>query len=165
MNIEKDSAVSMKYTLKDGDGNVIDSSQGSEPLAYLHGHGNLVPGVERALEGQAAGAHVDVVVSPEDGYGERDSNLDGAIPKDAFPEDVVDQLAPGVMFQGPHPVDQTQMAHFTVMEVTDSEIRCTANHPLAGVTLHFDIDIVDVREATTEELAHGHIHGPGGHNH
>jgi FKBP-type peptidyl-prolyl cis-trans isomerase SlyD len=165
MNIEKDRAVTLSYHLTDDDGKVIDSSRESGGMPYIHGHGNLVPGVERALDGKAAGANFDVVVSPEDGYGVHDPQLDVAIPKDAFPEDVVGQLAPGVMFQGPHPRDQRKMAMFTVAEVLDAEVRCSANHPLAGQTLHFNLEVLDVREATVEEVAHGHVHGPGGHEH
>lgn len=165
MKIEKDRAVTLNFHLTDADGNVIDSSRETGPMPYLHGHGNLVPGVERALEGKQVGANFDVVVPPEDGYGMRDPQLDVEIPKDAFPQDVVDQMAPGVIFQGPHPRDQRKMAMFTVAEVLDNDIRCSANHPLAGVTLYFNLEVIAIREGEVEEVAHGHIHGPGGYNH
>ena len=165
MKIEKDRVVTMNFPLTDAEGQVIDSSRETGPRPYLHGHGSLVSGVERALEGETVGANIDVVVPPEDGYGMHDPQLDVAIPRDAFPEDVVSQLAPGVVFQGPHPRDQRRMAMFTVAEVLDTEIRCSANHPLAGLTLHFNLEVVDIREATVEEIAHGHSHGPGGFQH
>jgi FKBP-type peptidyl-prolyl cis-trans isomerase SlyD len=165
MKIEKDAAVILHYHLTDSDGDVIDSSQGKDPMAYLHGHNNLVPGVERALDGQSAGVKLDVEVSPEDGYGMRDPDLDIEVPLEAFPEDAREGLVTGVTFQGPHPTDESRPAMYTVIESTDEVVRCTANHPLAGVTLHFNLEVMDVRAATEEELGHGHIHGPGGHAH
>jgi FKBP-type peptidyl-prolyl cis-trans isomerase SlyD len=134
-------------------------------MAYLHGHNNLVPGVERVLDGQSAGIKLDVEVSPEDGYGMRDPDLDIEVPLEAFPEDAREGLVAGAMFQGPHPTDESRPAMYTVIESTDEFVRCTANHPLAGVTLHFNLEVMDVRTATEEELTHGHIHGPGGHQH
>jgi FKBP-type peptidyl-prolyl cis-trans isomerase SlyD len=165
MTIQKDSAVRIHYHLTDSEGTVIDSSKGAEPLAYLHGHGNLVPGVEAALVGQEAGAKLDVVVPPEEGYGVPDPDLDLLIPMDMFPEEAHAELTEGAMFQAPHPKDESSVAVFTVVGVDDGKVKCTANHQLAGVTLHFNLEVVEVREATAEELAHGHIHGPGGHHH
>jgi FKBP-type peptidyl-prolyl cis-trans isomerase SlyD len=165
MNIQKDCAVTLHYHLTDPDGNVIDSSQGSDPMAYLHGYGSLVVGVERALAGQAAGSKLDLVVTPEDGYGLPDPELDLAVPLSLFPEDAHEGLVPGAMFKAPHPANNAEVAMFTVIDVENDEVRCTANHPLAGITLHFNLEVVEVREATEEELSHGHIHGPGGHQH
>jgi len=165
MKIAKDSAVTIHYHLTDGDGDVIDSSKGKDPLAYLHGHNNLVAGVERALDGLEIGAKLDVEVAPEDGYGERDPELDILVPLAAFPEDAREGLVAGVMFQGPHPADETKPAMYTVLGVTETDVQCTANHPLAGVTLNFNLEVMEVRAATEEELSHGHIHGPGGHSH
>ena len=166
MNIEQDRAVLIHYHLTDSEGNVIDSSQGSdEPLAYLHGHGNLVSGVENALAGRSAGDKLDVVVPPEDGYGVRDPALDVAIPLEAFPEEARADLEPGIMFQAPHPADEDQVAVFTIMERLEDAVHCTANHPLAGVTLHFNLEIVEVREATEEEISVGHVHGQEDHQH
>ncbi len=165
MKIEQDTAVQVHYKLSDGEGTVIDSSEGQQPLTYLHGHGNLVIGVENALVGLSAGAEVQVVVPAAEGYGEHDPELDVAIPLSAFPDEARGQLQEGVMFQGPHPTDETKAAAYTVIEVVGEEVRCTANHPLAGMTLHFELKVVDVRTATAEELDHGHVHGPGGHEH
>jgi FKBP-type peptidyl-prolyl cis-trans isomerase SlyD len=165
VNIQKDAAVTIHYHLTDPDGTVIGSSRGEEPLAYLHGHGGLVPGVERALDGQAVGAKLDLVVSPEDGYGVHDPALDIAVPIEAFPEENRGDIVGGAMFHGPHPADQDKVAMYTVVEVVGDEIRCTANHPLSGVTLHFSLEVIGIRDATAEELSHGHIHGPGGHHH
>ena len=165
MNIEQDRAVSIHYHLTDDAGEVIDSSKGKDPLAYLHGHGNLVPGVERALAGKVVGDAFNVVVSPEDGYGVHDPALNVAVPIEAFPEESRDNLVPGAMFHGPHPSVEDTVVTYAVAEVVEGEVRCSGNHPLAGVTLHFDLEVVSIREATAEELAHGHIHGPGGHQH
>ena len=155
MKVEKDRAVTLNFRLSDEHGNLIDSSEDSGPMPYLHGHGNLVVGVERALEGKAVGDAFEVVVSPEDGYGRRDPQLDVEIPKSAFPQDIVAQLAPGVVFEGPHPRDQRKMTMFTVAEVLPEDIRCTANHPLAGQTLYFTLEVVAIREASADEKAHG----------
>ncbi len=165
MNIAKDCAVRIHYHLTDSDGEVIDSSRGKDPLAYLHGHGNLVPGVENALVGKASGDTLSVVVPPAEGYGERDDRLDVAIPMQAFPDEVRSQLQAGEMFQGPHPFEEGQAALFSIVAVEADRVLATANHALAGMELHFDLEVVDVRAATAEELAHGHIHGPGGHHH
>lgn len=165
MNISKNSAVLIHYHLTDDDGQVIDSSQGGDALGYLHGHGQLVTGVEAALEGKAAGAHIDVVVPPEEGYGVRDPELDVAIPLTAFPPDAKDQLQPGAMFEGSDPNDPEKTVVYTVVEILEDRVHATGNHALADVTLHFSLDVVSVREATEEELAHGHLHGPGGHHH
>lgn len=165
MNIQNDRAVRIHYHLTDSDGVVIDSSLEGEPMAYLHGHGNLVPGVERVLDGQTAGAKFSVVVPPEDGYGVPDPALNVAVPFTAFPEENREDLVNGAMFHGPHPADDKKVVLYTVVETDGDELRCTANHPLSGVTLHFDLEVIDVRDATEEELAHGHIHGPGGHHH
>ena len=124
-----------------------------------------MPGVERALEGKGVGDAFDIVVAPEDGYGVHDPALDVSVPMEAFPEENHGDLVPGAMFQGPHPADQTQAAMYTVVDVLDGQVRCTANHPLSGVTLHFSLEVVAIREATAEEIAHGHVHGPGGHHH
>jgi FKBP-type peptidyl-prolyl cis-trans isomerase SlyD len=162
MRIEQNSAVLVHYHLTSSDGEVIDSSNGKDPLSYLHGHNNLVPGVERALEGQEAGAKIDVEVSPADGYGEHDPSLDVLVPLSAFPSDMSSNLKPGAMFQGPHPSDETRTAMYTVIELAGNEVRCSANHPLAGVTLHFNLEVMEIREATEAELSQGRPLPPGG---
>jgi FKBP-type peptidyl-prolyl cis-trans isomerase SlyD len=157
MMIEQDVAVSFHFHLTTSNGAVIQSSKGGTPMNYLHGHHQLVPGVERALVGEKVGSKLKVEVSPEDGYGSHDPALDVTIPVNSFPPHTHAQLQPGVQFQGPHPSDQTRTAVFTVMEVDGSELRCSANHPLAGMTHHFEIEVMDVREATALELQQGRV--------
>jgi len=160
MQIADSTVVHFHYTLTSPKGDVIDASPSGEPLAYLHGAGNIVPGLERALEGRSAGDRLDVVVSPEDGYGPRDPELVHAVPRGAFVG--VEQIQPGMQFQ-------TQGAHgamvVTVTAVDEQTVTVDGNHPLAGEPLHFAVEIADVRAATAEELAHGHVHGAGGHHH
>lgn len=160
MQVAKDTVVSFHYTLTDADGNRIDSSRESEPLAILHGHGALIAGVEKALEGKAAGEQFVVSVPPEEGYGLRDEGRTQRVPKKYFKDG--DRLKPGMVT-----VLQSQqgMHQVTVIKVGATVIDIDANHPLAGKTLSFDIEITAVREASPEELAHGHVHGPGGHHH
>ena len=162
MIIEQDRAVLVHYHLTDASGGLIDSSREGEPMAYLHGHGNLVVGVETALAGKSAGDRFDVVVSPEQGYGIRDTNLDVAIPLEAFPAEHRDELLPGVMFEGPHPQNPEQAQTYTVMERQGDEVHCSGNHPLAGVELHFNLEVLSVREATAEEITQGNAYAPGG---
>lgn len=160
MQIAKDTVVSIDYTLKAPDGSVLDSSEGREPLAYLHGNGNIIPGLERALEGKQKGDSVDVTVQPAEAYGERDEALIQSVSRDKF--EGVDKVEPGMQFQvmseaGPRIV--------TVKAVEGEQVTIDANHPLAGVPLDFSVTVVDVREASPEELEHGHVHGAGGHEH
>jgi FKBP-type peptidyl-prolyl cis-trans isomerase SlyD len=159
MEISKHKVVTMDYTLSDDDGNVIDSSRGNDPLSYIQGTGNIIPGLEAALEGKTPGENVAVSIAPEDGYGERDESLLQVVPRNLFN---VDDLQVGMFFE-----TQTQAGAqvVTVVGVTDEEVTVDANHPLAGKTLNFDVDVVDVREASEEELEHGHVHGEGGHEH
>jgi FKBP-type peptidyl-prolyl cis-trans isomerase SlyD len=160
VKIEADRVVTIHYTLKDDGGAVLDSSAGGEPLAYIQGHGNLVPGLERALEGQEDGKTVAVVVAPADGYGERDESLLQRVPKRALQG--AGELKKGMQFQAR---TDDGMRLFTVTAVVGDMVTLDGNHPLADQTLHFDVQIVGVREATTEELEHGHVHGAGGHHH
>ena len=160
MKITKDCAVQMHYQLTDSDGNTIDTSHGRDPLEYLHGHGHLVRGVESALEGKSVGDSFSVVVPPEDGYGQRDPNLDVAIPFTAFPPEARTELVEGARFSGPHPSSPEQTVAYLVIKVEDDRVLCTANHPLADMTLHFDISIVNVRQGTKSEIADGKIHSP-----
>lgn len=161
MLVAKDTVVTFHYTLTEASGERIDSSRESgQPLAILAGHGALIAGVEKALEGKSAGDRFQLEVSPEEGYGLRDEGRLQRVPKKYFQD--ADKLKPGMVTllrsqQGMHQV--------TVVKVGGSVIDIDANHPLAGKTLHFDIEVVEVREASAEELAHGHVHGPGGHAH
>ena len=165
MQIAKDSVVSFAYTLKDDDGNILDTSEGGEPLTYLHGHGGLIAGLESEMEGKTSGDSFEVSIAPEDAYGAYDPELDLAVPLDAFPEEHRAELAPGVRFQGPHPADPQQPVIYTVHVVEDEAVKVSGNHELAGRTLHFAVEVTDIRDATAEELAHGHAHGAGGCGH
>ncbi|MAZ66428.1 MAG: peptidylprolyl isomerase [Kangiellaceae bacterium] len=155
MNISDNCVVAMDYTLTDNDGQVIDSSEGREPLSYLHGAGNIIPGLEKELTGKTTGDSLKVVVAPDEGYGEKNPALVQKVPREAFQG--VEEIKPGMQFQaqGPQGAPQT----IVVQEVAESEITVDANHPLAGVTLNFDVTIREVREASEEEVSHGHVHG------
>lgn len=165
MKIAKDSVARLAYKLRLDDGEIADESTADDPLVYLHGHGTLLPALEAKLEGLEAGQSATVVIEPEDGYGTHDPDLDLAIPLDAFPEEVRDQLEEGVAFSAEHPNDDEEEILYTVMEVRDGQVLATGNHPLADETLHFEITVEEVRPATAEELEHGHAHGAGGHHH
>lgn len=160
MEVSADRVVTLHYTLKDDDGAVLDSSAGGEPLAYIQGHGNLVVGLEKALEGRADGTSLSVVVAPADGYGTRDESLVQRVPKRTLQG--AGALKKGMQFQAR---TEGGMRLFTVMAVIGDMVTLDGNHPLADRTLHFDVQIVGVREATAEELEHGHVHGAGGHHH
>jgi FKBP-type peptidyl-prolyl cis-trans isomerase SlyD len=157
MQIEKDRVVSIDYTLTSPQGDVLDSSKGRQPLTYLHGAGNLIPGLEAALQGKTAGHSFSVTVAPEDAYGIKDPARVQAVPRSAFSG--VPEIKPGMQFQarGPHGVQIV-----TVVSADDQTVTVDANHPLAGMSLKFDVTIVDVRQATEQELSHGHIHGGAG---
>lgn len=159
MNIARGRVVSMHYTLRDEGGAIIESSGGKTPLTYLHGYGQLIPGLERFLDGAAPGLKTIVTVLPKDAYGEKDPAAVIRAPRSDFPEGL--ELAPGVEVQAETPDGPIT---FVVVSLEGDEAVLDANHPLAGKALTFDVEIVDVREATRDELAHGHVHGPGGHH-
>jgi FKBP-type peptidyl-prolyl cis-trans isomerase SlyD len=160
MKIAHEKVVSIHYTLTNQEGTVLDSSSGSEPLAYLHGFGNIIPGLENALEGKEMGEKLSVTVEPEQGYGARDEQLVQAVPRSAFKG--VEELAPGMQFQAEGP-QGTRLV--VVTQVAQDIVTVDANHPLAGQTLHFEVEVSEVRAATAEEIEHGHVHGPHGHHH
>jgi FKBP-type peptidyl-prolyl cis-trans isomerase SlyD len=160
MPISRDSVVTIHYTLKDDEGGLIDSSGSGEPLAYLHGHGNIVPGLERELTGKNAGDKVSVRVSPAEGYGEHDQRLIQSVPRRALRG--IKDLQPGMHL---HAQTQEGPRTVTVTRIAGDMVTLDGNHPLAGKHLNFDIQIEDVRPATEEELAHGHVHGAHGHHH
>ncbi len=155
------SVVTIHYKLTLENGQVIDSSEGQEPLAYLHGANGLVPGLENALGGKAAGEKLAVSVSPAEGYGERDPEGIQDVPREAFPDDA--ELAAGVQFQATDQDDNPIMG--TIEAVDDKTVKVDFNHPLAGKTLNFDVEIVSIRAASPEEVEHGHAYGAGGHDH
>ena len=161
MNIAKNRVVSIDYTLTGEDGTVLDTSKGEEPLAYIHGTGSLVEGLEAALEGKAPTDHVSVSVPPEKGYGMHDDSIVFSVPRTQFND--VTELELGMQFE----IQGDGEGHLvTVVGMDDDEVTVDGNHPLAGLTLHFDVDVVEVREATPDELQHGHVHqGPSDHTH
>jgi FKBP-type peptidyl-prolyl cis-trans isomerase SlyD len=146
--------VSMHYTLTDNDGNVLDSSEGSEPLAYLHGVGNIIPGLEKALTGKVKGDSLEVSVAPEEAYGESRPELVQVVDRAAFQG--VEKVEAGMMFETQSPDGGVQ--RIMVKGVDGDAVTIDGNHPLAGVPLNFAVEIVEVREATEEEIAHGHSH-------
>jgi len=160
MQIEDQKVVVLHYTLTNNEGTVIDKSDDGS-FAYLHGASNIIPGLEDALTGKAAGEELTVSVSAEDGYGMRDESMMQEVPKTMFEGD--SEIAVGSQFhaQGPN----EEMLVVTVMEVNDDNIVVDGNHPLAGVDLNFDVKVVEVRAASEEEMEHGHVHGPDGHEH
>jgi FKBP-type peptidyl-prolyl cis-trans isomerase SlyD len=154
MVIEKDRVVSINYELKDAAGAVIDASEGSEPPVFLHGDDNIIAGPEKHLLGKKAGDEVSCVVPAKEGYGERDEALVFAVSKSEFGDGA--QIEPGMQFEA-HGEDGAQIV--TVVGIKGDEVTIDANHPLAGEDLHFTVKVVDVREASAEELQHGHVHG------
>lgn len=160
MQIANNKVVSIHYKLTNDAGDILDSSEGQEPLAYLHGLGNIIPGLENALSGRALGDKFSVTVAPADGYGERDNEMVQSVPRSAFQG--VDQILPGMQFQAQSPEG---MQLVTVIDVDGDEVILDGNHPMAGITLTFDVEVTEIRDATAEELEHGHVHGPGGHHH
>ncbi|MBY5993453.1 peptidylprolyl isomerase [Ferrimonas balearica] len=160
MKIDANTVVTLHYRLKDSQGQLVEESFGAEPMQYLHGANNLIPGLESELAGKQAGDALSATVAPEAAYGEYVEALKQEVPLAAFQG--VDDIAPGMRFmaetdQGPRPV--------VVTEVKDDVVVVDGNHPMAGQTLHFDVEVVEVREATAEELAHGHVHAAGGCGH
>jgi FKBP-type peptidyl-prolyl cis-trans isomerase SlyD len=160
MQIADNVVARIEYTLTDNDGEVLDSSADGEPLAYLHGAGNIIPGLETALKGKKAGDSFKVTIAPAEGYGEKNDSLLQVVPRDMFQG--VDQIEIGMQF---HAQTDYGTQVITVAKVDGNNITVDGNHPLAGQTLHFDVKVVDVRAATPEELNHGHVHGAGGHHH
>jgi FKBP-type peptidyl-prolyl cis-trans isomerase SlyD len=161
MQIAQEKVVLIHYTLTNDAGKVLDKSAQGEPLAYLHGKGNIIPGLEKALEGKQAGDKLNVRVEPTEGYGARDDTLVQQVPRRAFGS--VSKLEPGMQFHA-----QTSQGHARVVTVTRVQgdmVTVDGNHPLAGQPLTFDVEVAEVRDATAEELEHGHVHGPGGHHH
>lgn len=160
MKVQKDAVVAIDYTLRDEQGEVLDES-GDAPLHYLHGHGNIVPGLEQALEGLEAGGSTRTTVAPADGYGERDDGRMMTVPRGDLPDEIEPQV--GMVLSG-----QTPDGHAVplwITELKDQAVVLDGNHPLAGRALDFEVEIKSVRAATDEEKAHGHVHGPGGHAH
>ncbi|MHC4263616.1 MAG: FKBP-type peptidyl-prolyl cis-trans isomerase [Planctomycetota bacterium] len=161
-SVQDGAVVSIYYTLTNDAGEVLDTNRkGGAPLAYLHGHSNIVPGLEKALTGAETGAKVVAVVTPEEGYGQPNDELFQEVPRSAFPEGM--ELAEGVMVHGKQPDGQPVQAR--IAKIGEETVTLDHNHPLAGATLHFEVTVDKIREATDEEKQHGHAHGQGGHQH
>lgn len=161
MTIKKDSIVTMHYQLSNAEGEVLDSSEGQDPLVYMHGAKNIIIGLEEQLEGKQQGDKITAVIQPEKGYGMPVPDLIQQVPTEAFGEELK-SVEVGMRFQaeteqGPVPV--------VVTAVENDIATVDGNHPLAGLELHFNVTIEEIREATEEEIEHGHAHGPGGHHH
>ncbi len=147
-----------QYTLKAADGEVLDASEPGDPLVYLHGASNIVPGLERELTGKAVGDNVQVVVAPEDGYGEASGEAQ-RVERSEFPDDADLEVGMHFVVQD----DDGDVTPVWVVELDDEAVYISDDHPLAGVELHFDVTIERLRAPTEDELAHGHPHGPDGH--
>ena len=160
--IGEGSVATIHYTLSNDEGKVLDTSRGGEPLAFLAGAGNIVTGLENALIGKKVGDTVQVVVPPEDGYGEVTGDGPQAVPKREFGKHASD-LREGMPLR--LQASDGSPVVVWIHEIRGSRVFIDTNHPLAGKTLHFDVEVLDLREASAEEVAHGHVHGPGGHHH
>lgn len=160
MQISNHKVVTLDYVLTDDQGNVIDRSSDGD-FAYLHGANNIIPGLENVLTGKTAGDELNVNVSPEDAYGKRNDELNQVVSKDMF--DAGSDLAVGMQFHAQSPEGHNIVV--TVTDINGDQVSIDGNHPLAGVALNFDVKVVDVRDATPEEISHGHVHGAGGHDH
>jgi FKBP-type peptidyl-prolyl cis-trans isomerase SlyD len=148
------------YILTDDDGGTIDSSRDGDPMPYLHGTGSIVPGLEAELEGKKVGDRVKAVVAPEDGYGPKSGSDPQAVPREAF-EGAEPEVGMPLMVED----DQGNQMQLWIVDVSDEQVMITPDHPLAGVTLHFDVEVMEVRDATPNELEHGHAHPGDGHHH
>jgi FKBP-type peptidyl-prolyl cis-trans isomerase SlyD len=160
MVVSHHKVVSMHYTLTNASGEVLDSSRQGQPLAYIQGIGNIISGLEEALDGKKVGDKVNANIPPEKGYGLRDENLVFKVNKNEV--DIGREIEVGMKLQAEN---EQGMYVVTVTEVDSESITIDGNHDLAGVTLNFDVEIMDIRDASSEELAHGHVHGPDGHHH
>jgi FKBP-type peptidyl-prolyl cis-trans isomerase SlyD len=160
MQIQTNRVVSLSYTLKDDKNEIIDESTDGS-FCYLHGASNIIPGLEDSLTGKSAGDELSVTVAPEQAYGVREDDRIQEVPREMFPGDV--DIEPGMQFHAQGPDGQNIVV--MVASVDESTVTVDGNHPLAGVQLNFDVKVLSVREATAEELEHGHVHGPHGHQH
>lgn len=158
MKIAKNKVVSFDYTLTLEDGEVLDSSDGRDPLSYIQGLGNIISGLEAAMEGRESGDVFKISIPPEDAYGIYNDELVQSVPRSMFDSGL--EIVPGMEFS-----NEDNNAIFRVIEIQKEHVVLDGNHPLAGEKLTFDIKITNVREASSEELSHGHVHGPGGHHH
>jgi len=161
MQISKNKVVTLEYTLKDNEGVVIDQTTGDDTFAFIHGIGGIIPGLENALDGKQADDALNITIEPDEAYGQREEALLAEVPMDRF--DGAGEIQEGMQFQTASEDGTARVV--TVVKIEDGMVTVDGNHPLAGVTLNFDVKVIAVREATQEELEHGHVHGPGGHQH
>ncbi|MFT5820362.1 MAG: FKBP-type peptidyl-prolyl cis-trans isomerase SlyD [Crocinitomix sp.] len=159
MIIANESVVTVNYTLKNDTGEILDTSEGREPLVYLHGVGALIPGLENELAGKSADTKLKVVITPENAYGTRRDELVRVVSKDGFQGE--EELTVGMRVQ----LDTEHGPAIAEVTKVEEEVTLDLNHPLADMTLHFDVEIIEVRAASAEEIEHGHVHGEGGHHH
>jgi FKBP-type peptidyl-prolyl cis-trans isomerase SlyD len=159
MQIAQDTVVSIDYTLTNDAGEVLDTSKGDEPLTYIHGKGQIIPGLEAALAGRSPGDAVNVRIPPDEAYGEHDPDLVHEAQRSQFGGD---EPEVGMQVQADGPDGRETL---TIVAVEGDVVTLDGNHPLAGIPLTFDVTVVEVRLATKQELAHGHVHGSGGHDH
>lgn len=160
MQIANNKVVAMNYTLKDDTGQILDSSEGKPPLAYIQGSGMIIPGLEKEMEGKQVGDKIQAVVAPENAYGLYMPEMIQEVPLNGFQGD--EELQAGMQVQ----VQTNSGPAIAIVSKIDGEtVTLDMNHPLADKTLHFDVEVMEVREPTEEELEHGHVHGPGGHQH
>ena len=160
MKIAKNKVVSIDYTLTDAKGSVLDKSSKGRPLHYIQGAGNIIPGLEKALEGKGAGETLKAQIAHKDAYGPRDESLMQVLPKTDFGE--ISDLKVGMELEAE---SDEGVRIITVTKIEGDQVTVDGNHPLAGMDLTFDVNVVEVRDATEEEFSHGHVHGPGGHHH
>jgi FKBP-type peptidyl-prolyl cis-trans isomerase SlyD len=159
--IKNGKVVDLAYSLKNAEGEVLDKADQADPFTYLHGASQIVPGLESALEGLKVGDKKDVTVSPADGYGEINPELKLTVKRDQFPKDA--QIEEGMQFETQTPDGQGIV--FTIEAIEGDQVSIDGNHPLAGQSLHFAVEVLSMRDATEEEVSHGHAHGPDGHHH
>ena len=165
MQIAQNAVASLRYTLTDSQGEILDVATNESPFIYLHGANNIIPGLENALVGKQADDELEVTIPPEDAYGEHDERLTEVVSKEMFSGVSEEQLVPGAQFQAQTNAGQEVI---TIASVQEDTVTIDGNHPLAGETLHFDVTVLNVRAATEEELTHGHAHdadGDCGHEH
>ena len=161
MTIAQHKVVSIHYKVSDtASSEVIDSTEDGDPMTYLHGAQNIIPGLEQALEGKQVGDEIEVTVAPADGYGEYSEDRVQQVPIEAFAE--MEKVEPGMMVTAE---TEGGAVNLVITEVSETTVTVDANHPLAGKSLSFEVTVESVRDANEEEIAHGHVHGPGGHHH
>ncbi len=162
MNITTNKIASLAYTLKNDDGEMLDQADENDPFLYMHGKGGIIKGLENALNEKAVDDSFHIIVAPDEAYGERDEKLTESVPRNMFEGIPDEEMVAGAQFHA-QTAQGTQV--ITVAEIDGDTIKIDANHPLAGETLHFDVSVLDIRDATEEEIAHGHPHMPGGCGH